>query len=88
MERLVLYEGNFLSKDEIKRTIEVLNGIVVDETVEKLICLYQSFLDLIWQQESSDCEEPETECVYQDEMDNNIHYWIDEDYDIVIYGVR
>ena len=85
--RFICYKGVALDEVVINESKADLNKMVHDECVSSLSALYTSFLELIKKQESSDREEPGTECVMLNDLDTYIHYTIDKNYDVVIVRV-
>lgn len=85
--KFIFYKGVVLDEVNINATKSNLNKMVYDECVSSLSALYTSFLELIKKQESSDREEPGTECVMLNDLDTYIHYTIDKNYDVVIVRV-
>lgn len=85
--RLLIYDGSVLCAASIQTILTNLTRMVYDDCVINLCGLYNAFLELIKQQESSDREEPGAEGVLMNDCDTYIHYTINEDYDIIINKV-
>lgn len=85
--RSIIYQDEILTEAVITAIQMHLKSCIDDVNIQRLNAMYDTFIELIEKQSSSDREEPGTECVLINDLDTHIHYTIDEDYDIIISKV-